>query len=60
MSKHPFPHKLQYAMNLTNKSQEAVDRINKWAESHGGSVEHLETEQIVKEVLPLLRKDHDS
>jgi len=52
----PFPHKMQYAMNLTNKSQEAVDRINKWVEQNGGSVEHKTTEQIRMEVLPLLKK----
>jgi len=47
---------MQYAMNLTNKSPEAVDRINKWVASNGGSVEHKSTEQIRAEVLPLLKK----
>jgi hypothetical protein len=55
--KHPFPHKLQYAMNLSNKSQEAVDRINKWADSHGGSVEHLPLAQIRTEIKEKLQKD---
>lgn len=53
----PFPDKWQYAQNLTNKSPEATDRINKWVESHGGSVEHLTTEQVRVEVIPLLKKD---
>lgn len=52
----PFPHKWQYAQNLTNGSGEATSRINKWVEDHGGSVEHLSTDQIVKEVLPRLEK----
>lgn len=52
----PFPHKLQYAMNLTNKSAEAVQRVNDWAASHGGNVEHLSTEQVRAEVLPKLKK----
>jgi hypothetical protein len=51
-----FPHKLQYAMNLTNKSQEAVDRVNQWAKENGDSVEHKSTEQIRAEVLPRLQK----
>jgi len=57
--KHPFPHKLQYAMNLSNHSKEAVDRINQWADSHGGSVEHLPLDQIRKEVGDRLKKEGD-
>jgi hypothetical protein len=56
--KHPFPHNMQAAMNLTNKSPEAVERVNQWVESHGGSVEHLSYEQVKTEVLPLLKKDN--
>lgn len=55
----PFPHKLQYAMNLTNGSQEAVDRINAWAERNGGSVENKSIEQIRAEVVPLLHKPRE-
>lgn len=54
--RHSFPEKLQYAMNLTNGSQEAVDRINTWAKENGGSVEHKSLEEIHKEVLPRLKK----
>lgn len=57
--KHPFPHKLQYAMNLSNGSKEAVDRINNWSNSHGGSVEHLPTEQIRTELKEVLKKNND-
>lgn len=52
----PFPHKLQYAMNLTNGSKEAIDRINQWHKDNGGNVEHKSTEEIRAEVLPLLKK----
>jgi len=52
----PFPHKMQYAMNLTNKSPEAVERVNQWVRENGGSVEHKSTEQIRQEILPRLRK----
>lgn len=54
--KHEFPHKLQYAMNLSNKSQEAVDRVNTWAKEHGGSVEHLPLDQIRAEIAEKLKK----
>jgi hypothetical protein len=57
MSKHQFPHKLQYAMNLSNKSPEAVQRVNDWAKSHGGNVEHLSTERIYTEIKEVLKKD---
>lgn len=53
----PFPHKHQYAMNLTNKSLEAISRINDWVEQNGGSVEHKTLEEIRTEVLPLLKKE---
>jgi hypothetical protein len=60
MSKPTFPHKLQYAMNLSNKSPGAVQRVNDWAKGHGGNVEHLSTERIFTEVKEVLRKDsHD-
>ena len=55
--RHPFPEKLQAAMNLSNKSLEAVKVINDWAASHGGSVESLSYEQVKTEVIPLLRRD---
>ncbi len=55
MQKQP-PEKLQYAMNLSNKTPEAVDRVNKWAQSHGGSVEHLSHDQIKSEVATRLEK----
>lgn len=54
--KEPLPEKLQYAMNLSNKTREAVDRVNEWAQSHGGSVEHLSHDQVKTEVLPRLEK----
>jgi hypothetical protein len=53
----PFPEKFQYAQNLGNGSKEAVDRVNKWQQSHGGSVEHLPLDQIRTEVAKVLRKD---
>lgn len=55
----PFPHKFQYAQNLGNGSREAVERVNDWQKSHGGSVEHLSHEQIRVEVSKVLQKDHD-
>jgi hypothetical protein len=51
-----FPHKLQYAMNLTNGSQEAIDRVNQWHRENNGDVEHKTTDQIREEVLPRLKK----
>lgn len=57
--KHPFPHKLQYAMNLTNNSPEAIDRINQWANEKGGSVEHMTYKEVEREVLPRLKKETD-
>lgn len=54
--KTPFPYQMQYAMNLTNKSSEAVKRINQWVRQNGGSVEHRTTEQIRQEILSRLRK----
>ena len=51
-----FPHKMQYAMNLSNKSSEAVDRINKWVNDNGGSVEHKSHEAIQKEMSQILKK----
>jgi len=47
---------MQAAMNLTNKSQEAIERVNKWVDTHGGTVEHLSYEEVKKEVIPLLKK----
>lgn len=52
-----FPHMKQAAMNMTNGSKEAVDRVNQWTDSHGGSVEHLSYEQVCTEVKEILRKD---
>lgn len=56
--KAPFPHKMQYAMNLTNGSSEAVERINSWVKENGGSVENKTADQIRAEVIPPLRKDN--
>lgn len=54
--RHPFPEKLQYAMNLTNNSLETVQRVNDWAKENDGSVEHKSIEQVRQEVLPRLKK----
>ncbi|KKK67573.1 hypothetical protein LCGC14_2952720 [marine sediment metagenome] len=52
---HSFPHMYQAAMNLSNKSPEAIKIVSKWCASHGGEVEHLSFAQVRKEVLPLLK-----
>lgn len=54
--KQPFPHKWQYAMNLSNKSPEAVERINQMVKDHGGTIEHLSIEEIRKEAIERLGK----
>lgn len=54
--KHSFPHMLQAAMNLSNKSPEAIKIVNNWHISHGGNVERLSFAQVRKEVIPLLKK----
>lgn len=56
MTKPEFPQKFQYAQNLGNGSQEAINRVNNWKESHGGSVEHLSIDQIRTEVVKILQK----
>ena len=57
--KEPFPHNWQAAMNLTNKSPEAVKIVNQWVERNGGSVEHKTYDQVKAEVLPLLKPNAD-
>jgi hypothetical protein len=52
----PFPDKFQYAQNLGNGSQEAVDRINDWHKSHGSNVESMSIDQIRSEVAKVLEK----
>jgi hypothetical protein len=54
--KEPFPHKQQYAHNLGNGSQEAVDRVNDYVRENGGSIEHKPLETIRTEVLKRLEK----
>ena len=51
-----FPQKLQYAMSLSNKSPEAIKRVNEWCASRGGSIEHLSYSQVDSEIRKILKK----